>query len=61
VRFVFTGGDNPISAAHKAAVLGQENRQQGAVSADRARMVEEFKERQRQAMLNKVSEGTRYM
>ncbi|KAF6034950.1 NEK1 [Bugula neritina] len=54
LRHIAAGGDNPISAAHKAAVLGQENRQQGAVSADRARMVEEFKERQRQAMLNKA-------
>lgn len=49
------GGHEPISAAQRAAELGQANREQGAASAERARVVEEFRERQRQAMLNKVS------
>ena len=52
------GGDvlsaNPISAANRAAALAQDNRQKGAVSSERARMVEDFRERQRQAMINKV-------
>ena len=45
---------NPISAANRAAALAQDNRQKGAVSSERARMVEDFRERQRQAMINKV-------
>ena len=48
-------GGNPVSAAQKAEELGQISRQQGAVSAERARVVQEFRERQRQAMINKVS------
>ncbi|XP_067944061.1 serine/threonine-protein kinase Nek1-like [Watersipora subatra] len=52
------GGDavsaDPISAANRAAALAQENRQRGADSAERARVVEDFRERQRQAMVNKA-------
>lgn len=47
-----------VSAAQRAAEAGQANRQQGAVSAERARVVEEFRQRQRQAMLNKVRNKT---
>lgn len=45
---------DPVSAANRAANIGEQERQMGAVSSERARLVEEYRERQRQAMLNKV-------
>ena len=47
----------PLSAAQRAAQAAQVDRQKGAVSAERARLVEEYRERQRQAMLNKVHQN----